>query len=431
MSTARRRPYCGCTLSSHRGLLRLRYRLAGRQRAVPTGLDDTAENRRKLTGLQAAVGQLVQQGRDPTPVLRAFIERERRVPTGPTVRSTYETWIEERRALADRGSIPLSRWREYEAHFRRYLLPILGDLELSELRAADVRALQHQLLTQPPPAQPKPRRGRASLGVPLSVKTVRNVILGSLAAFLRQARTDELVTRDLLAGLEWEEWEPPEADPFTADERERILAWFAARTYRAGNERRPWPAYHAYLHLLFWSGMRPSEAAGLKVGRLDLERLLVHVRESRTLGRQGRPKTRAARRTLSIFPATAALLRAIVPVPSTPDTPVFRNVEGGALNHENLYRLWYAGLQALGIRQRGLYATKDTFVTEALYRTRQAGVPLDIPWLERQTGVQYQTLKRHYGRWWPDETGAELARFAALYPALFDEGAAPRRRRRA
>jgi len=51
----------------------------------------------------------------------------------------------------------------------------------------------------------------------------------------------------------------------------RLLDWFATRTYRvpaAGTGRgyvlRPQPAYHVYLHLLFWSGMRPSEASGLQ-----------------------------------------------------------------------------------------------------------------------------------------------------------------------
>ena len=49
-----------------------------------------------------------------------------------------------------------------------------------------------------------------------------------------------------------------------------MLAWFATHAFRvpagSGSPRyvlRPHPAYYGYLHLLFWSGMRPSEAAGL------------------------------------------------------------------------------------------------------------------------------------------------------------------------
>ena len=62
---------------------------------------------------------------------------------------------------------------------------------------------------------------------------------------------------------------------------------------------------------------------------------------------------------------------------------------------------------------RGLYCTKDTYVTTAL----QAGVR--IAWLEQQTGVNYLTLRRHYGRWMPSDGESELVRFAEQDPALF------------
>jgi hypothetical protein len=62
---------------------------------------------------------------------------------------------------------------------------------------------------------------------------------------------------------------------------------------------------------------------------------------------------------------------------------------------------------------RGLYSTKDTFVTTAL----EAGVT--IAWLETQTGVNYLTPRPHYGRWMPSDAGRELDRFATLDPELF------------
>ena len=48
-------------------------------------------------------------------------------------------------------------------------------------------------------------------------------------------------------------------------------------------------------------------------------------------------------------------------------------------------RYSYRCLRALGIRVRGIYTTKDTFVTTAL----RSGVK--IAWLEQQTGVAYAT----------------------------------------
>ena len=65
---------------------------------------------------------------------------------------------------------------------------------------------------------------------------------------------------------------------------------------------------------------------------------------------------------------------------------------------------------------RGLYSTKDTFVSAAL----QAGVK--IVRLENQTGVNYVALRRHYGKWMPTEGASELARFRALDPTLFGGG---------
>ena len=44
-------------------------------------------------------------------------------------------------------------------------------------------------------------------------------------------------------------------------------------------------------------------------------------------------------------------------------------------------------------------------------------------WLEQQTGVRYETLRRHYGRWMAGEVESELERFAAFDPTLFGAAA--------
>jgi len=93
--------------------------------------------------------------------------------------------------------------------------------------------------------------------------------------------------------------------------------------------------------------------------------------------------------------------------------PVFTHTRGGPIEPNSLLPHWYAAQRACGNRVCGLYSTKDTFVTTAL----EAGVT--IAWLETQTGVNYLTLHRHYGRWMPSEAGRELDRFATLDPELF------------
>lgn len=69
---------------------------------------------------------------------------------------------------------------------------------------------------------------------------------------------------------------------------------------------------------------------------------------------------------------------------------------------------WYRCLRALGIRVRGLYATKDTFVSLAM----TCGVK--PAWLEQQTGVAWATLKKHYGRYMPRQGASEMDKLREL-----------------
>src|SRR5262249_42653339 len=89
--------------------------------------------------------------------------------------------------------------------------------------------------------------------------------------------------RECFAGITWPKLRRPEPDPLTAEERERLLAWFAGyrfgfRPGRAPSARRyHHPAYHAYVHTLFWTGLQPSEASGLQWRDVDLRGGRLHV----------------------------------------------------------------------------------------------------------------------------------------------------------
>ena len=82
---------------------------------------------------------------------------------------------------------------------------------------------------------------------------------------IRQATADGFVTQDPFAGLKWPKPRTPEPDPFTAEERTRMIRWFAEKEFsfyagRAteGPRRRPHPPYHAFVYVLFWTGLRSS-----------------------------------------------------------------------------------------------------------------------------------------------------------------------------
>jgi len=177
-----------------------------------------------------------------------------------------------------------------------------------------------------------------------------------------------------------------------------------------GTQRRPHPPYYVYLHLLFWTGLRPSEASGLQVGDLNLTRERLHVQRSHHAYDTGDPKTGSADRWVELFPQTVTLLRLILPLHVKPEQWVFTTMRGQPIEPKSFSEHWYNAQRALGLRVRGLYCTKDTFVTTAL----QAGVKQ--AWLEAQTGVAWNTLKRHYGKWVSPDNESELARFTSYAP---------------
>jgi integrase len=152
------------------------------------------------------------------------------------------------------------------------------------------------------------------------------------------------------------------------------------------------------------TGLRPSEASGLQWQDLDLGRGLLYVRRSYHLYAYNAPKTRSSRRTVELLPETVRVLRGIEPLHVMPELPVFTTTQGSPIEPKTFSPHWYDCLRALGLRIRGLYCTKDTYVTRALQTVR------DPRWVEKQTGVALATLKVHYEKWMPDPSRAELRR---------------------
>lgn len=395
MSKKRRAAYVGCFVQVRNGTLWLRYRWQGRERCVRTRLTDAPENRETLAPLTRLVGAAIGAGKDPTPILtetlgvaHAGSTTPTSAPTGPTVAAYYRDWYAERK-----GQVRKAQARKYRQHMEDFVLPALGSIPLAAIRTRDVRGLQADLL------------GRVSekTGKPFSVKTVKNILAGSFAAMLRQARSDELLAGDPIAGLEWARWNVPDADPFDEDERDAIIAWFKAARYadHAGPKNdprrvRPHPPYHAYVHFLFWHGVRPSEASGLRWKHVDLRKRTANIRESYHEGRYEPPKTKAARRTIELHPEAVRLLRVLQPAHVTPDAPVFTSLAGTPVEPKTFSEHWYDCLRALKLRVRGLYCTKDSFVTVSFQR-----MPDNVLWVERMTGVAYATLRKHYAAWLP------------------------------
>lgn len=436
-----------CSIDVNGKALRLRWYFHGRRfsKTVSKWQDDES-GWAKAREAKRHIDKYVAAGKDPRVLLKMPADPTKlETPAASmTVREYYESWIEDKRPPKVRPA----QARDYRRHIEGYVLPHLGNVPISALLPRDMTALQDVLVNQPisgyglarlqmgrradiqkrqaeiARTQKRRRGGKYVVeeadadGVPrLSTKYVRNIIVGSFRAMLRDAAGIDMIPlqlslSELCVGLKsgWghEDEHEPDPDPLTPEERDAILEWFRTKTFgrvgrpskapRALTPKRVHPPFHVYLQTLFWTGMRPSEGAGLRWTDMDLDQRQGRVQGSRhSYFRSRKTKTKAARRTVQFTTETTALLKSIMPLHITPDTPVFTNVDGEPIEPKVFSTHWYTCLRALGIRVRGLYCTKDTFCSLAITR----GV--NPAWLEQQTGVAWATLKKHYAKYIPEQ----------------------------
>jgi integrase len=186
------------------------------------------------------------------------------------------------------------------------------------------------------------------------------------------------------------------------EERDRLCAYFAAKNRH----------YYPLVLTMFWTGLRTGEAVGLRRGDLDLHHDQLHIRRSRTMREDNLPKTKRSRRTVTLVPAVAAALRAMpAPLHVTDDAFVFTTMVGTPLDAERFVeKHWHRALRATGIRPRKFYATRHTFISQAL-----STPGISLKWLADYCGTSVDMIERHYGRYMHGDTG-QLALLAGSSP---------------
>lgn len=369
---------------------RLGYRLYcdGWESREPTGLRDTPKNRERLGRKAAAMSDEMAEGRFD--YLRWFPNGTRAAlhraapPPAPPQAQTVGQYITAK-WLLHRSQPPLVRASlaaTRAAQCRRYIVPLLGAIRLDELRPADLEDFRSTLV--------RPTREG---GFGLAMKTGRDIIDSTMRAMYRDARkkdypsafgTTQPVAADPFAVLDWPRKIVPEPDPFDETERDRTVDHFWQRKRQ----------YHAFVFVLFFTGLRIAEAIGLRWGDVDLRRSKLHVRRSRTYGEDNAPKTANATRTLTLLPEVVAVLRAVYPLRPTEDAFVFTTEHGTPLDRDRFVeKHWRPALRGCGVKLRKLYATRATFISVALTRKKGA------KWLASYCGTSLEMIDKHYGRW--------------------------------
>ena len=295
----------------------------------------------------------------------------------PTLSEYYATWISRFQGPNFRPS----RARDYRLHIVNYVLPLIGHRRLADLKTQDLRDLQAALARET--VRPKARKK-------LGPKTIKNIIGASLRRMVRDAITDELLPgADPFKALEWGRTIRARPDPFNAAERDKVVAWFA-------NKRR-W--YHPFVFTLFYVGLRPSEATALRLGDFDPARGMLDITKSRHLGAEHPPKTSKSARTIKLPPAVTAVLRQLLPLHVDPSAYLFTNEKnGGPIDQSEFGKThWRTALRAVSVKPRKFYATRSTFISLTVPKTRNLKALADY------CGTSVAMIEQHYGRFMGDE----------------------------
>jgi len=360
----------GCHLrTSRHGYLAFQLRWNGLRSWEGTQLRDTAANRARLEKVVRLIDAEI--GAGSFEYLRFFPNgnkaalfhpQDKEVPSPKTFANYYAEWI---------GRQGPPRVKPSTVAFYRYaiggkVLPRWKSRSIESIVGADLQALQTNLY---------------ALG--LSAATVNRVVHGALRPLLRDARRDDLLAKNPYEAVRPLREEPKESiDPYTPEERDRILAGF--RVKRA--------VYYPLACFQFFTGARPSEAFALRWGKVDLERRLARIDRSRTGSYESYTKTVKSRRYVRLHSIVTEALRDAKPLDVSDETPVFRTPAGVALDIRNFYqREWVPMLNDLEIRLRPFYNTRHTYISFAMSLGEK------LAFVCSQTGTSPAMIERHYG----------------------------------
>jgi integrase len=161
----------------------------------------------------------------------------------------------------------------------------------------------------------------------------------------------------------------PKRIPFTVEEISSILNAIKNDTFSQKKNRYPHSKYYPFIYFLFKTGVRPAEAIGLRVGRIDQLKKLIHIKEvlARTLkGTNANARVRKETKNGKerVLPLTEDLLEVIKPLLANKhaDALVFQSFSGGPIDDKMFQRrVFKPVMKALGISDRDLYACRHTF----------------------------------------------------------------------
>jgi len=199
------------------------------------------------------------------------------------------------------------------------------------------------------------------------------------------------LNKDPFADMDWPRESQPKPDPFTDEERDKILSYFKEKN----------PFYYPIYSVLDRDA--PVGSVSPQMGDIDLKAGKASITKSWYYGAENPTKTEASEREASLLPPVVDVLKAVKPLHVTESDHVFKNRLGNPINEDKWRKKhWFNALRLLSIRERKFYATRHTYISVAL----RAGV--NTKWLAEQCGTSVAMIEKHYGRYIKDDGDAPL-----------------------
>jgi integrase len=266
---------------------------------------------------------------------------------------------------AKRATVKATTLASYRLHVNAYVVPRLGALRLSSLRAPQLNAFYADLL----------EGGRKNGAGALSPKTIRN-IHGTLHKALDDAVRWGRIARNPAAQADPPKAVSPEMRIWTAEQLRGFLDHVQGDRLVAA-----W-------YLLATTGMRRGELLGLRWLDVDLDAGFLSVRQTRVSVDYevavGTPKTERATRTIALDSSTVAVLREhrtrqleerLAWGPAWTDTGLVFTREDGTEIHPQRLSGWFRRLAASsGLPPIRLHDVRHSYATALI----KAGQPIKV-----------------------------------------------------
>jgi len=157
--------------------------------------------------------------------------------------------------------------------------------------------------------------------------------------------------------------------PFTETEIARILEAIKNDSFTPKSSSFKHSHYYPFIYFIFKTGVRNAEAIGLRVGSIDLDKRIIHIKEVLARSLKGTSATQRIRketkngkeRTLPLSPDLLTILNPLLEGKDNDDL-VFQSQTGLSIDDHNFQnRIFKKVLKELKIPERVLYACRHTF----------------------------------------------------------------------